>query len=292
MKTVFKSSELPHIWAHQRAPHGRCSSAMSFDGPRFYSYRATIAHLHTTPTGGTVVFYNCMRYSNTTAKHQSWVRSAIQGMRTFTAHTSDITSPEQMARACITVAEEALENANAVRNQYPRRKAPVALLERKAVNHLTVAREVVALFNLTGFEDTPWDNFTALLERVEARKAQYEKYAREAAERREREAQEELQEWLRGERERCPYAITKTYFRLTPSGDLESSKGVTIPRSEARSAIAFILSKRDTGWKRNGETFPIAGYHLDLVSEAGVVAGCHRFDWMEFDRVRELLANA
>lgn len=264
---------------------------MSFDGPRFYSYRATIAHLHTTPTGETVAFFNCARYSNTTAKHQNCVRSAWWG-KSFTAHTSDITSPEQMARACITIAEEALAQAEETRTNYPRRKVPVALLERKAVTHITVARDVVALFNLTGFEDTPWDNFTALLERVEARKAQYERDAREEAERREREAQTGLQEWLAGARELCPYAITKTYFRITPSGDLESSKGVTIERAEARSAIAFILSKRDTGWKRNGETFTIAGYLLDLVSDAGVVAGCHRFDWTEFDRVRGLLANA
>lgn len=264
---------------------------MSFEGPRFYSYRATIAHLHTAPTGEAVAFFNCHQYSNTTSKHQSCARQAWSG-KEFVVDTSDITSPDQMVRACITIAEEALASAEETRTNYPRRKAPVALLERRAVNHLTVARDVVALFQLPGFEDTPWDNFTALLERVEARKAQYEKEAREAQERREREAQEHLQEWLAGERAECPYAITKTYFRITPSGDLESSKGITIERGEARSAIAFILSKRDTGWKRNGETYQIAGYHLDLVSEAGVVAGCHRFDWTEFDRVRGLLANA
>lgn len=213
-------------------------------------------------------------------------------MRTFTAYTDDLTSPVSFARACITIAEETLAQAEETRTNHPRRKAELAVLEWKAVNHLTVAREVVALFNLPGFENTPWDNFAALLDRVEVRKAQEEKEAREAQERRELEAQEHLQEWLRGERERCPYAITKTYFRLTPSGDLESSKGVNIPRTEARSAIAFILSKREAGWKRNGETYQIAGYHLDSVNEAGVVAGCHRFDWVEFDRVRGLLANA
>ena len=47
MKTVFKSHELSHLWAHQLQESGRCASHMRFDGKSFYSYNTEIAHHRT-----------------------------------------------------------------------------------------------------------------------------------------------------------------------------------------------------------------------------------------------------
>lgn len=38
MKTVFSSSELPHIWAAQKQDHGRAQANVFFEGPKIYSY--------------------------------------------------------------------------------------------------------------------------------------------------------------------------------------------------------------------------------------------------------------
>ena len=300
MKTVFKSSELPHIWALQQAPHGRCSSAISFNGGEYRSYSTPIANIHTTPTGEVVYFLNSSRYSNTTSKHQAYIRQAIPSFAIkFSGDVPNLSSPLSWVRGAIELAESCLQTAESVKLSHPRRKKQIAECESEAVHLLSQAHRVCGLFRIIEFAAYPWDSFDNIRAKVavraveEAQEAlkQEERYKAQREEE-ERQVQEGLQEWLRGERQLCPNAINKTYFRFNESGDLESSKGVTIERSEARSAIAFILSKRDAGWKRNGETYQIAGYHLDSVNEAGVVAGCHRFDWVEFDRVRGLLANA
>ena len=43
MKTVFRSSEIAHVWWHEQAPMGRTSGSMSFEESRFISFRTCIA---------------------------------------------------------------------------------------------------------------------------------------------------------------------------------------------------------------------------------------------------------
>ena len=68
-RTVFPSHELPHIWAHQSAPLGRCPSSMSFDGAEFYSYGTTIGDIVKTKRGELVYLISDRTHSVTTSKH-------------------------------------------------------------------------------------------------------------------------------------------------------------------------------------------------------------------------------
>ena len=76
-RTVFPSHELPHIWAHQSAPLGRCSSSMSFDGAEFYSYGTTIGEIVKTKRGEIVYLVSDSTYSVTTSGHQGKMLQAI-----------------------------------------------------------------------------------------------------------------------------------------------------------------------------------------------------------------------
>lgn len=74
-KTVFKSSEIAHLWANGKES-GRCPSNMRFEEGGFYSYATCIARraVHK----GTVYFIlDAASFSNSTSKHQSLVRRAI-----------------------------------------------------------------------------------------------------------------------------------------------------------------------------------------------------------------------
>jgi hypothetical protein len=297
MKTVFKSSELPHIFFHQRAPLGRCSSAMSFDGGIFYSYRAPIAALHAAPTGELVAFLNRSRYSNTTSGHQSAVwRAATGQVKCFLVDHDSINSPESMVSRSLEVATNAIGEADSIRSTHPRRKKDIAASENKAATHLQTALDVAQLFNLPHLI-AGVAGLDTLLERARLAAMERERMALEhkaRVEERERKEREEfpakLAEWRTGERVHFPHdgSDGKTYFRLR--GDtLQSSKGVDITIEETRSALAFILSKRGTGWRKNGERYPVAGYELDSICEAGIIAGCHRFDWAEVEYVRSLV---
>jgi hypothetical protein len=293
MKTVFPSSELPHIWFHEKAPSGRCSSAIRFDGNMFYSYSTPIAAFHQLGDEK-IVFLNSGRYSNTTTGHQSAVRGAIpSGTKVFHGRTDSVARPLSFVRDCITVAEHAITTAAELRASNPRKTREPAELEARAVEHIETAREVAEIFQLPEFIGYAWTQDKGeILARVEAARLKREADARAYAKRVELEANKRLKKWLAGDPSIHHFQLPsgKTFFRLKASGDaLESSKGISMPLDEARRGLAFILSKRKTEWYKNGERFPIAGYELDSITKAGIVAGCHRFDWKEVARVSNML---
>jgi len=283
MKTVFTSDELPHIWATRRAPYGRAPSAMSFDGDRFKSYSTTIAARFTSPAGGDVYLLSTRKYSNTTTSHQSAVYRAVSG--TIVRGPSDcLSSPEAFARDLLRLSLSSREAAASTQASHPRRKSQIAASLAESRANLSAAARVSELFNLgLDCSDSALD---ALAAENAASAAAYEKAQAVARKRAEKESRAALKKWLAGESV-SHYGLPngQTYLRLTPSGDVETSKGVTIERAEAKLALRFISSKRADGWRRNGETFPIAGYQLDSVTPEGIVAGCHRVMWPEIEKI-------
>jgi hypothetical protein len=201
-----------------------------------------------------------------------------------------------MVHRSLEIATNAIAQADETKRNHPRRKKDIAASEHKAATHLQVALDVAQLFNLPHLI-AGVAGLDTLLERARIANAERERVAQERkarGEAHEKQMREEfpakLAEWRTGERRHFPHdgSDGKTYFRL--NGEvLQSSKGVDIPLDEARAAIAFILSKRKDGWRKNGERYPVAGYELDLICEAGIVAGCHRFDWAEVEYVRTLI---
>lgn len=78
------------------------------------------------------------------------------------------------------------------------------------------------------------------------------------------------------------------------AGNLETSNGATVPLSHAVKVFAFVRAVRESGqpWKRNdgGRTVRVGHFQLDDVFASGdFVAGCHRINWGETERLaREL----
>lgn len=284
MKTVFTSDELPHIWANRRAPRGHSPSAMSFDGDAFKSYNTKIAARFSTPSGEVVYLLNTIKYSNTTTAHQSQVYRALRG--TIVRGPSDcLSSPEAFARDLLRCSLENREAAAKTQRDHPRRKSRIAASLASSRANLESAARVSELFNLgLDCSDSALDALSAA---NAAAAAAHEKAAALARKRAEKEARARLKKWLAGDPTVNHYGLPngQTYLRLTPTGDVETSKGVTIERAEAKLALRFISSKRADGWRRNGETFPIAGYQLDSVTPEGIVAGCHRVMWPEIEKI-------
>ncbi len=61
---------------------------------------------------------------------------------------------------------------------------------------------------------------------------------------------------------------------------IETSHGAAIPYDEGQRTFEFIMKMRGRAWRRNGETFQVGDYQLDMITENGdISAGCHRIAW-------------
>lgn len=71
-------------------------------------------------------------------------------------------------------------------------------------------------------------------------------------------------------------------------GTLRTSWGATVPLAHAVRAFQFLKLCRDTGraWAANGHTVRVGHFRIDRVDTSGnFVAGCHRINWQEVERV-------
>ena len=292
--------KLARDWAHNRLPR-RVRNVQFDKNGIFYSYSTPIASRlkqPLSPPGASPVFLlSDSRWSNTTASHQFACRMAVFGDFIFRSESREVQNPQAFAQDTLRLATEFQAQAKFTQEKFPRRKSVIHGLQSKALAHFETAKQLVELFSLPlHLPDS------ATLESLAAEKLRRDAEQEQA--RKEREAQDQakrvkaLERWRNhedGVTARYLPQDGKTYFRLIITGGsfvVESSKGITIPAMEALQAIRFIESKRESGWLKNGERFPIAGFELDSIGEAGIVAGCHRFTWQELDMVKAEIVKA
>lgn len=85
MKTVFSNSQLAHVWAQLKQPHGRSSGgSMRFDGSVAYSYAEPVAHIVKAPDGTLIALFTDRKWSVTTSSHVTDYRSAASHYKSFT----------------------------------------------------------------------------------------------------------------------------------------------------------------------------------------------------------------
>lgn len=290
MKTVFRSSEIAHVWFHAQAPHGKSPGAMSFQGDVFLSYNTAIAR-KVTHKGQVAVILNDRSFSNTTHKHMGIVRRALPDSVTVPRFHFDDgmgtrldVSPTQLFDYAIKCATNALTNSQRPRLQQKTRDAYLASRQL----WLSEAQKVSDFFGLRRKVDDKVD--ARLAKRIAAAQKAEQKRIAEAQKRAEERERENLEKWLQGDEAIGYYQIhnSAVHLRLY-KGNVETTKGVSIPLAEARLAFRFIAKHRANGWKRNGEQYNIGGYSLDAINEFGIVAGCHRISWEEIDRFASLM---
>lgn len=291
MKTVFKTDEITHIWAHQSAPYGRSPSALSFNGPAILSYATEMAR-HIEHKGKRAIILNETHYSITTSGHQNQIRGAIPsdipvfriGNIGRGASLHGIGGKELFEYA---IEQASIANGRASR---ARSNGNKARHQREEAARLEDAQQVSAFFGLRRKVDSK------AIERL--RKAS-EAAERKAAElQRQREAQDRANQqfgydaWKLGiEGDYFNPRNFPVAFRIE-DGELVSTFGARVPIQEARLAFAFANRHRSQGWHRNGEQFKVGAYHLDAINEQGIVAGCHRISWAEIERLAPILSDS
>lgn len=290
MKTVFKSSEIYHQWAHQLAPRGRAPASISFEGVAFQSYATEIGRI-LERKGRKAYLLNITSYSPTTSGHQSALRRAVP-------HDALVFRIGDIGRGCslafgfddkqlgTRLFDHALEAAAHAAAQLPRARSEWKKnsLASEQAAWLADARAISEFFSLRRKVD---DKAVArLADRIAADRRVREAAIRKANAEAEARNAEQVAKWVAGEPVRFPIAVSKIYLRVVIATNdisrtelLETSRGVTVPLAEAERAYRFAQRVRATGWRRNGEQFAVGKFQLDSVSEAGIIAGCHHIDW-------------
>jgi hypothetical protein len=284
MRHTFTSREIAHVWVHDNnyIGHGKCPGNASFHGDIFYSYGTAIAE-KVTIKGREVMLVNGDNYSVSTSKVQGQLRYAIEGeyieVRGISQGSSSLFNsynPKKWARDHV---KGCLRRAGAAGASAKRRKKEWLRASdiAEASQWLNTARDIRDLIDKRISVPEDIEDVTKYAEK--ARKVEA-KRAKARALKVEKDAAEKVQAWLDGESIYFPHAVQRVHLRLVDNGEtIETSKGASVPYKEGERAFRFALARRAKGWKRNGEQFAIGRYQLDSISDKGVVAGCHRFDW-------------
>ncbi len=291
MKHVFRGNEIAHAWVHRLAPYGRASN-VSFTEDRYLSYATCIAERRTID-GKDIYFLSRASYTNSTAKHQSRLRLALpNGTRRFVvtgvSPGSDHLLPTTGLKKWATdEVRTMLALAGAAKLKAARARVSASFHLSEAIGWQRDAQELKKLFKL---RVTVPDNLDDLEQQAAEAHKKDAKRRKAAAKALAKMNAERLKRWLAGDTDvSCPRSgdtrlRVREEVRTAGHRVIETSKGVYIPYDEARLALSWLLKHRN-GWRRNGETFKIAGYNVDSVSESGVVAGCHHVRWGEIERI-------
>lgn len=296
MRTVLRNhNEVAHVWAQQNQHHGR-SNNMFFYGKSIYSYgeHYTLAKFQSNG----VVLINSERYylgggkySNSTSKHSSIVRSAIPSETvTFTVpntgsereERNDLENVSYYAKSF----RENLEKASKARKHYAFHLTQAKVAKYTAIEYCESfdCQDLLERFDFDfDFEaDDVKDKIKAIRIREAKRKA--EKLAKLKA-----EMSEKVVQWREGKKVWIS-SYPDTLLRVIDDGKtVETSKGAYFPASQAKRAIRFVKSVMKSGkaWQRNGERFELGNYQLDSVSTVGTVrAGCHVVKFDEIERLK------
>lgn len=280
-KTVYKTSEIAHRWAHRRGLNERNPQGnFYYNGDTIYSYGGHFPIARLLPDN--TVLMTTRTYSNTTAKHIAEVRYAIGHMRRF--NVPDVMSgkhKENLKWYSDEIARLASKAKNARRWKFQAIRALNAELQE--------ANEYAAHFKLKTHYSLPED-FDLTAERA---KAQVYKAAGEAAD--ERRSAESKARWAAQEAERAKTRETRiaewregknpykewdfpTLIRQRGSR-IETSKGAIVPLDAA-------LALHDA--VKAGAELPerIGGYGPIARDGESIRIGCHLIPVAEMDRLR------
>jgi hypothetical protein len=283
MKTVFNTSEIPHIWASQTQNNGRSHGNIFFEGKTIYSYghHFPIATIYAKDEN--IVFFNSGSYSSSTGHHQSMTRQAVRHKIIFTVPVVNLNSQykcdlKQAHEKNIAYYLNGIENF--VNKQKRARKYSYV----SNINGLlSEFQEYVKLFKLShslkkaekellNYSDASailgGCNFTNLREKQA--KAQSEKQIRDAKKR--------LFAWLGC---KVPYKKDKVYLRS--HGDIiETTRGASVPIREARILYDRIRMGKDI------KGFQI-GYYTVIGINGTLKIGCHEIERDEINRLAKSL---
>lgn len=298
-KTVFPTDELTHIWAKQSQSEGRNAARnVYFIGPKIYSYGSHFCMGNIIKPG--IVLINANSYSNTTAKHMSAVRYAVNHMQRIEVDKPDGSLADNLKGFIYDIKNQLDIIAHPRKRPATKEQAKgelSAIVERVNV-YLTATGQTVSKKLPYESEEKTRKEFLLYLDAAKSeqaakalqtkleRKAKAEakiKAAKEAEAK--AEAMKELLKWRAGRSNKHQgYYDLPVMLRVIPEKyqrrdgkEIETSKGARVSYDAGKLLYKAIQAGRDI------KGYDIEGYTVISVN-GSLKIGCHEIDMKEIQR--------
>ncbi len=300
MKTVFNTQQTIHVWASQKQESGKNSNrSVFFQGPSIFSYGSHFEMARHIKND--VVFITNRKYSVTTAKHLSWVQSAVRHktvfmVPSFTDHAENVRFLVDKVKASYDSAKRALKSGAFYIEQAQRH---IDTTQRYLDTfHLSISSawlpELVDLWaSLIGDTYLTTEERNKIAERrvraehnelIRAEKRRLEQAIRDQL--RALEEKEKLSAWMNGEDVGYRYRFAETRLRI--KGDtVQTSKGAEVPVIEARKLYRAWKLGVDMVGRRVGY------FTVSSMDHECIHIGCHTIPMSEVERIApELMSDS
>ena len=285
MKTVFSSQEaLSHAWANQTQIYGRANS-MHFQNGVLFSYSTAIAEICESISGEKIALMNDYSYSNSTCKHQSYARRALNGsykiisglhyvFTNYSLKVDDQIGFNTLAKYNEERAAELLVKASRARTRG-------VMYKGHAHDILKAINDYAQSF---GFNYTFKTDLNELQESATAAADQARKQEAAARKARIEKQAEALQAWREGGGYSGNFA--QTALRINQADQsIETTHRATIPLSQAAIIWRLVYAIHKKATPVYGLGFTIGNYTLNTYKNGIFSIGCHDIGFNEFSQL-------
>lgn len=301
-KTVFSPKEVPHIWAKQEQESGRAPrSSIYFEGPTIYSYgrHFPAGSFAEKADGSKIVFLTYRTYSNTTAKHLSSIRYAVnQFDRIFCydpkqaiegRHHENLSSYLQKLKG---IAEEA-KSPRLRYHKINQLRAEFFSMRNSAFKYVQffynpIIESDYYQTEVKAIESVKFPVSDERINELQQRQIELDSTKTEREQKRNivkyTEALASVEAWKAGEGQiKNSYLLDKVYLRATDDNEIQTSKGARVSVPRAREVYFK--------WRECNECIEgmeINGYKVNEGRTDHVTIGCH---YIERDEILELASK-
>lgn len=288
-----KASEVAHNWAHQKQSQFKkdtTAGSLYYEGNTIYSYGRHFPIAVISEQDSNIVYFTTRTYSNTTSKHLSVVRAAVNHKTVLYCE-----NPDQAARNIHTENIQAFEKeAKYISQSLPKSKKPEIYLNQ-------IAHQRQLLTQYAQHFDLNLESFALVYIYIESKDMQSkaseaEKIAMEKAEKaRQKELAKKHAKELKDFRAFKLNRIYATkagsdYLRYNnESKRVETSQGIQIPTEIAKRFYKWVKATIKAGGCGGECEQKILSYTVSVVNADFMSIGCHTIAITEADAIAKLL---
>jgi hypothetical protein len=289
MKTRYSSnSELAHIWANDPdSSVYKSANSLSCHWGKLFSYSTCIGQIVTEPAGRDTVIYNNASYSNSTSKHQNFMRGATRhyDVITLTIPKMNLSSLVYGQRDFDEIIREPSEKrAEALLVKASRARVNARFYYADAIFIYENLEKYASFFKL----EYQQPNLSEIQEKAIEAHRLYKIKEKEALERRIIEQAEALEKWRLG-------LDVRNYFEVTAlrikDDEIQTTKGAKIPLDHAVKFWGLIKSWHEKGvsYVKDHHSIHLGNYSVNRFENGILTVGCHSIPYSEIENIAHQL---
>ena len=289
MRTKYSSnSELAHVWANDPdSSIYKSANSMSCHWGKLYSYNTVIAQIVTEPAGRDTVIHNNASYSNSTSKHQNFMRNATlhYDVITLTIPKMNLSSLVYGQRDFDEIIREPSEKrAEALLVKASRARVNARFYYADAIFIYENLEKYASFFKL----EYQQPNLSEIQEKAIEAHRLYKIKEKEALERRIIEQAEALEKWRLGHDVRNYFEVTALRIK---DDEIQTTKGAKIPLEHAVKFWGLIKSWHEKGvqYVKDHHSIRLGNYIVNSFKDDMLIVGCHSIPYSEIESIASQL---